>query len=104
MSLSKRMVNVNEPDLTLAELQWSLERLRDKSAMPDQSVSNALQKDVWVYRIVVIALGLAVLISLVGALVLALYGKGQSSEAIVAIGSAAVGAMAGLLAPSPRDK
>lgn len=104
MSLSKRMVNVNEPDLTLAELQWSLERLRDKSATPDRSVSNALQKDVWVYRIVVITLGLAVLISLVGALVLALFGKGQSSEAIVAIGSAAVGAMAGLLAPSPRDK
>ncbi|MCB9077157.1 MAG: hypothetical protein H6631_06170 [Anaerolineaceae bacterium] len=104
MSLSKRMVDVNEPNLTLAELQWSLERLRDKSATPDQSVSNALHKDVWIYRIVVITLGLAVLISLVGALVLALYGKGQSSEAIVAIGSAAVGAMAGLLVPSPRDK
>lgn len=104
MSLSKRMVDVNEPNLTLAELQWSLERLRDKSATPDQSVLNALHKDVWIYRIVVITLGLAVLISLVGALVLALYGKGQSSEAIVAIGSAAVGAMAGLLVPSPRDK
>lgn len=104
MSLSKRMADVGESGSPLeAELFWSLERLRNKSATPEQPPVNALERDVWVYRIVVVTLGLAVLISLVGALILALFGTDQSSDAMVAIGSAAVGAMAGLLAPSPRD-
>ncbi|MCB0165717.1 MAG: hypothetical protein KDI79_15910 [Anaerolineae bacterium] len=104
MSLSKRMTDGGQSDAPLqAELFRSLEQLRKKSVMLEQSSANALEGDVWVYRIVVITLGLAVLISIVGALFLALFGTGQSSEAMVAIGSAAVGAMAGLLAPSPRD-
>jgi len=105
MSLSKRMADVNETNSPLqAELHWSLEQLRNKSTTPDRSDPNVSTPDIWVYRIVVATLGLAVLFSLVGALVLALFGTGHSSEAMVAMGSAAVGAMAGLLAPSPRDK
>jgi hypothetical protein len=42
-----------------------------------------------------------VLISLIGAILLSALGKTATPEVLVAIGSAAVGALAGLLAPSP---
>lgn len=62
-----------------------------------------LETDVWIYRIVVGALGLAVLASIVGAIVITLATKQVTPvpDILTAIGSAAVGALAGLLAPSP---
>ncbi|HEU0293449.1 MAG TPA: hypothetical protein VFR47_11975 [Anaerolineales bacterium] len=66
-------------------------------------MKQQIQKDVWVYRIVVLALGLSVLASLIGAIVLA--GQDRSTpELLIALGSAAVGGLAGLLAPSPLNK
>lgn len=59
-----------------------------------------LQTDVWVYRLVVFCLGAGVLSAMVGALTLSFYGK-PTPEVVTALGSAAVGALAGLLAPSP---
>ena len=56
--------------------------------------------DTWIYRIVVLSLGAAVLITLVSASILAGIGK-PIPEGIIAIGSAGAGALAGLLAPSP---
>lgn len=104
MSLSKRIADNSGPDSPVqTELQSSIQWLRNKSA-EELSATTALEKDVWIYRIVVVTLGLAVLVSVIGAFVLAILQTEQSSEAMVAIGSAAVGAMAGLLAPSPRDK
>lgn len=61
-----------------------------------------LQTDVHIYRIVVCALGLALVFGMVGALVLAYFGKAVPAEA-TALGSASVGALAGLLAPSPHQ-
>lgn len=55
-----------------------------------------------VYRIVVGSLGLTVLVTVVGAIVLVAMGKGEIPVAIVAIGATAVGALAGLLAPAPN--
>jgi len=74
------------------------------------AISAAIQEtplstDVWIYRAVVIILGLAVLGTVFGGLALVAVGRGDPNvalpDAIVAIGSAAVGALAGLLAPSP---
>jgi hypothetical protein len=66
------------------------------------AVITPLDSDTWIYRIVVSALGLAVLGSIGGAVYLAGQSPGATTpEGIVAIGSAAVGALAGLLAPSP---
>lgn len=59
-----------------------------------------LRNDVWIYRVVVVALGLAILTSLAGAIYLTAIGK-QDSTLLTAIGSASVGALAGLLAPTP---
>src|SRR5260370_38660807 len=65
----------------------------------------SLATDRWIYRAVVIILGLAVLATVFGGLTLVLVLHSDPNiklpDAIVAIGSAAVGALAGLLAPSP---
>lgn len=58
--------------------------------------------DTKVYRIVVTALGLAVLIALIGSIIL-VYKDKTNLEVLTALGSAAVGALAGLLAPSPTN-
>lgn len=58
--------------------------------------------DKWIYRMVVSSLGLTVLLVVIGAIVLS-WGEAREIPAVLtAIGSAAVGALAGLLAPSPR--
>jgi hypothetical protein len=61
------------------------------------------ERDILLFRIVVIALGLCVLSSLVGAIILAVNGL-DTPELLVALGSAAIGGLAGLLAPSPLYK
>lgn len=67
-----------------------------------------LQSDVWIYRMVVGALGLTVLIAIISAVVLAAMSSKEWAytipDALVALGSASVGALAGLLAPSPTSK
>jgi hypothetical protein len=64
------------------------------------SLAAPLQTDVWIYRIVVSALGLVIILAIVGGIVLGALGKG-TPELLTAIGSASVGALAGLLAPQP---
>jgi len=56
-----------------------------------------------VYRMVVGALGSVVLVAAVGAIVLVAVDK-TAPDVLVALGSAAVGALAGLLAPSPTGR
>jgi hypothetical protein len=67
-------------------------------------MNNRTQKDdKWLYRMVVMVLGLTVIASTGGALVLALSGQ-STPEVIVALGSAAIGGLGGLLTPSPLNK
>ncbi len=57
-----------------------------------------------VYQIVVVSLGAAILVALVGAIAIALTGQtDQIPDILVAIASASVGALAGLLAPQPQN-
>src|SRR5262249_19170787 len=49
--------------------------IKENPAAVIASLAAPLQTDVWIYRMVVGALGLAVLIAVVGAIVLAVYGK-----------------------------
>ncbi len=67
--------------------------------------SSPLDYDLVIYRIVVIVLGATVLATVFGGLYLATRADPNIKlpDAIVAIGSAAVGALAGLLAPSPKS-
>lgn len=56
----------------------------------------AYESDRFFYRVVAVSLGLAIILSVVGSVILAFCGK--QNEAVLAIGSAAVGALAGVLA------
>jgi hypothetical protein len=67
-------------------------------------VPSPLTWDKWVYRIVVISLSLTVLGALVGAIVLEMAKNISPPDLLVALGSAAVGALAGLLAPPPSGR
>jgi hypothetical protein len=65
--------------------------------------AGAQLPDTWVYRLVVSVLGLVALTCAVGAIVIQLRGIAVP-DILVALGSAAVGALAGLLAPSPAGR
>jgi hypothetical protein len=68
---------------------------------------NPLTADVWIYRIIVLALGLTILSIIIGVIVLIGTGQIQDDKGVptilTAIGSAAIGAVAGLLAPPPKS-
>jgi hypothetical protein len=99
LELSSRL----ETDPALAE-----EIRNDPAGVIAKLAASPLETDVWIYRLVVGALGLTVLMAVGGSIYLATIGDGSEGrkvpEVIVAIGSAAVGALAGLLAPSPTRK
>ncbi|MHB0951518.1 MAG: hypothetical protein ACYC10_06295 [Allorhizobium sp.] len=69
-----------------------------------QDTKRALEGDKWVYRMVVGFLGMAIITTVCGGILLS-WGASATGlpDGIVAIGSAAVGALAGLLAPSPKS-
>lgn len=60
--------------------------------------------DPWIYRMVVGVLGLAVLAVVIGGIILAITSGKDVPQGILAIGSAAVGGLVGLLVPSPLAK
>ena len=68
--------------------------------------SPVMTRDVWVYRIVVLAFASVLLIAALGALLLPLFrapASELSSTLLVALTSGSVGALAGLLAPAPHS-
>ncbi len=69
---------------------------------------SPLSSDKWIYRIVVLALGVTIVSIIVGVLILIGTGKISDDKSVptilTAIGSAAIGALAGLLAPTPSNK
>ena len=66
-------------------------------------MNTRMKKDHWIYRAVVVVLGFTVLTSLIGTIVLVMTDH-STPEIIVALGSAAIGGLAGLLAPSPNNR
>ena len=79
------------------------EKIKENPEGTLRSLAAPLQSDVWIYRMVVGALGLAVLIAVIGAIVLATDEK-TIPDVLTALGAASIGALAGLLAPSPASK
>jgi hypothetical protein len=63
------------------------------------AAATAPLPDTWIYRIVVIALGLAIFVPLVPLAI----GDKASAQLLLPIATTALGALAGLLAPSPAS-
>lgn len=91
---------IDDPQLQREFQQDPVNAARQLSERP-------LQTDKWIYRIVVITLGLSILAIVLGTIALVFSGKITEDKNIptivTAIGSAAIGALAGLLAPSPNS-
>ena len=66
-------------------------------------MKNRNQKDVWLYRMIIATLGLTVVASVVGAITLAMTGQ-STPELLVALGSAAIGGLAGFLVPTHLNR
>lgn len=69
-----------------------------------REISNPLQADKWIYRFVVWFMGLTVIGTILGGFIIKGVTAQDIPEGLVALGSAALGALAGLLAPSPGRK
>ncbi len=74
-----------------------LEKLREEAV---RTVPPAYYGDVWLYRMAVGVLGALALTAAVGSLLVVK----PMPEVLVSLGSAAVGALVGLFAPSPMSK
>ena len=73
---------------------------RRSSASRDRS-----RTDLWIYRIVVGSLALSILAVIVATTVIVLdAGRCEIPDVLVAIGTGAIGALAGLLAPVPSGR
>ena len=68
-----------------------------------KSIPVPLASDVWLYRIIVATVGLVLLISVAGIIALSLEGKAPP-DVLVALVSAALGGLIGLLTPTPQRK
>jgi hypothetical protein len=66
-------------------------------------MKNRNQKDIWIYRMIIAALGLTLVASVVGAITLAMTGQ-STPELLIALGSAAIGGLAGFLVPTHLNR
>jgi hypothetical protein len=97
---------INSPELTQRVKDDPTAELPKIADQIIREMQTPLKWDMWIYRLVVISLGSTIIIVVGGAVYLAATKTGDVKipEVLTAIGSAAVGALAGLLAPSPASK
>ena len=97
---TREVINQIKPLASRADVPQDV---RDQLEASIENLRTPRQTDVWIYRAVVIILGILAILAAAGALVMALQTK-DIPESLVALGSTAVGALAGLLAPSPSGR
>ena len=75
-------------------------------AISNLQIKDPKETDYWIYRIIVLMLGLAVIAIIAGLILLSFWSEGEPDSQLVTIfatiSSGAIGALAGLLSPSPR--
>ncbi|MEO0840125.1 MAG: hypothetical protein AAF063_14635 [Cyanobacteria bacterium J06643_5] len=75
----------------------------ESAEQEDKDMRTPLQSDRWIYRIVVSALALALMSSIAGTVYLKARGE-EIPDILTALGSGALGGLAGLLAPTPAKE
>lgn len=99
-----RIQSVSELAEKVAQDPVLAQEIIDNPAKAIANVAAApLLWDAMIYRIVVSSLGITVVLAVLGSIVLAAFDK-TAPEILIGLGSAAIGALAGLLAPSPAPK
>ncbi len=101
--MSSRIRSVGELAERVADDPQLADEIRRDPARAIADLVEPLRTDVWIYRIVVGGLASALLLSILGAITLAIFDDTdpQVLQLLIAVGSGALGAIAGLLAPPP---
>lgn len=81
-----------------------LEKIEGLTPAPSAPSDKPIRPDRFLYRAIVLFLGLTLTITVVGGIYLAAYTDSAIPDGIIALGSAAIGALAGLLSESPSSK
>jgi hypothetical protein len=101
---AQQVVRVFKDDAALLnKLKTTTDPLSVIQEAADTADEASWTRDKWLYRVAVGVLGGLALIAAIGAIVLVAIGK-TTPEVLVSLGSAAVGALVGLFAPSPSSK
>ncbi len=106
MRSAERMVKMFKEDTALqARLQTDADPISvlEETASKAEAREPAYRDDIVLYRIAVIVLGSLALLAALGSIGLVAAGK-TTPEVLVALGSAAVGALVGLFAPAPTGR
>ena len=86
----------------LADLQSKpRETLASVAKLAVEATPPALVGDRWVYRLVVLSLGIVAIAAMLGAIYLSTLEERAVPDVLTALGAAAIGALAGLQTPSP---
>lgn len=103
ISQVRQMANLLINDKTLFErLKSEPETVINEAATKvEETTHPAYYDDRFLYRVAVIVLGTLALLAALGSIILVVNGK-TTPEVLVALGSAAVGALVGLFAPAPN--
>jgi hypothetical protein len=101
----ERVESVSELAARVAEDSELERQLKEDPEGTLRRVAAPIETDRWIYRMAVMALGATMLAVVVSALVLKLNdSEAGIPDALVAIGSGALGALAGLMTPFPTRR
>lgn len=78
--------------------------LKKLASQATQQLPRVMEQDHWIYRMVVGSLGTVCIVVVIGAIWLSLSSAIAVPDVLTALGSAAIGALAGILAPSPAGQ
>ncbi|MEO5333773.1 MAG: hypothetical protein H7839_17310 [Magnetococcus sp. YQC-5] len=87
--------------MTTNETPLIVENYGETPSLPKEVELNKrpiYESDKWIYRVVVLALSFSIPLCLIGAIYLVMHDK-EVPEVLIALGSASIGAVAGLLSP-----
>ena len=96
-----RIVNL---DMNPDEKEKLIEGVKKVKEDADKKAGSPLVWDEWVYRGAIMVLGFVVIIAIVGTIWLTLAGIKELPAILIALGSASVGAIAGILTPNPGSR
>jgi hypothetical protein len=98
--MAKRITTLSALAQELQKNDDLASRFKENPALAAAAVAQQAIPDTLIYRMVVGALGLALLMTVVAAVILSWAGK-TMPDMLTAIGAGSLGALAGMLAPSP---
>jgi hypothetical protein len=103
--VARRTESSTELAAMIAEDPQLQQQVKQDPVTTLQSLAEPLETDPWIYRIVVGTLGLVAILVIVGTIILQLvHSSATIPDAMVAIGSAAIAALAALLVPGGARK